>query len=168
MSNRTKHKILKELHKVYNNNPDYPDNKVLGILSRSLSFNSLKDNLHISDSKLTKNLEYLFLNDEVHVHHKNCSKEHLNYKLTEKGRKSLFFDYYYNKIWFRDKTFVIGIISILFTIIISVLSYYKDSSAEEKSIQLDNRIENLEKKLNNITPTSSITPAKFPPPSPTP
>ena len=125
MSNKRKHYILKELNKVSNNNPDYPDNKVLGIISRSLPFNHLKDNLNISDSELTKNIEYLVINEEVQRLHQNACKEDLNYKLTEKGRKSLYSDFYYNKIWYRDKIFVIGILSILVPIIIFLVQSYQ-------------------------------------------
>ncbi|KMQ72492.1 hypothetical protein [Chryseobacterium koreense] len=117
MSNKTKHYILKELNKVYNNNPDYYDNEVLGILSRSISFNQLKNNLNVPDSELTKNLEYLIINEEVQRLDKNASEKDLNFKLTEKGRKSFYSDFYYNKFWYRDRTFVIEIIAILVAII---------------------------------------------------
>lgn len=149
MSNTIKHKILKELHSVYNNNPEWSDDKPLGIISRSLSFNYLKEKLNISDFKLNQNLQYLILNGEVGELHKNSENQHFNFKLLERGCKSFYAKYYYNKVWFRNQKFIITIIPILISLIAIAVNYYKDNSAARKSIELENRIINIEKKLAN-------------------
>lgn len=155
MSNIIKHKILKELHKVYYNNPHLPDDKLSGFIGRSLSFDHLKQRLKISDLKLNQNLEYLVLNDEVFKLHKHSENQHTNYKLNENGRKSFYAKSYYSKVWFMNKTFIISIISILISLLAIGLNYYKDNSSAKKSIELENRIINIEKKLNNPKKTSA-------------
>lgn len=150
MSNTIKHKILKELHNVYNNNPDLPDDDLIGIISRSLSFDYLKEKLNVSESELDQNLKYLVLNGEVEELHKNSINKHLNFKLMETGCKSFYTRYYYNKVWFRDRKFLITIIPILISLIAIAVNYYVDNSATIKSIELENRILSIEKKLDKI------------------
>ena len=48
MNNIYKHKILKELIKVSDNNPELDDTKILAQISRSLSFKYLFEKIRIS------------------------------------------------------------------------------------------------------------------------
>lgn len=146
MSNLYKHKILKELNIVYNNNPDLRYDEILKILGRSLSFNYLKEKLRISESKLKKNLQFLVLNEEVDELSKTAEQQHLNYKLSKIGRKSYYSNNYYNKTWFMDKSFIISLITVMISLFALSISYFSNNSSVQKITELENRILNLEKK----------------------
>lgn len=150
MSNLIRHKILKELHKVYFNNPHLPNDSFLSTVCKSLSFDDLKEKLLISDNKLKENLEFLVLNNEVDKHHKNSKNQYLNYKLNEIGLKTFYSKFYFNNTWFMNKTFVISIIAIIISLSSLCLNYYKDNSSTKKTSELENRIIQLEKKIEKL------------------
>lgn len=119
MNHLNNHNLLKELNKVYYNSGDLHKDTFLQTLSQSLSFNYLKQTLGISEKKLDESIQFLVINRNIDEHCRNSEKNHLNYKLNEKGRNSLINMYYYNKLWFKDKKFIINLI---ITLLISILS----------------------------------------------
>lgn len=98
MNNIYKHKILKELIKVSDNNPELDDTNILAQISRSLSFKYLFEKIRISTKNLDENLKFLALNNEIIIFDKN-SDYSSNYKITENGKKAYYQKFYKKDIW---------------------------------------------------------------------
>ena len=147
MNNIYKHKILKELLKVSENNPTLDDSKILAKLSRSLSFKYLSDKIRIPTKKLDENLKFLALNNEIRIFDKNCDHISLNYIITENGKKAYYQKLYKKDIWYYKLSNWISIISLLIALIGIWINFNKTRAESEEILKLSKKIEILETKL---------------------
>ena len=146
MNNIYKHKILKELIKVSDNNPELDDTKILAQISRSLSFKYLFEKIRISTKNLDENLKFLALNNEIIIFDKN-SDYSSNYKITENGKKAYYQKSYKKDIWYYKLSNWISIISLLIALIGIWINFSKPRGESEEILKLAKKIEVLEIKL---------------------
>ena len=146
MNNIYKHKILKELIKVSDNNPELDDTKILAQISRSLSFKYLSEKIRISTKNLDENLKFLALNNEIIIFDKN-SDYSSNYKITENGKKAYYQKFYKKDIWYYKLSNWISIISLLIALIGIWINFSKPRGESEEILKLAKKIEVLEIKL---------------------
>lgn len=150
MVNKNRHEILKSLEKVYLNN-QYNKNisETIKTISSSLSFNDLQKKTKISDINLNRQLTFLILNGDVtKLSDDNPeNKESVNFRLTEKGFKSYVSNSYLNENWYRKTAIWISIISPLIAILSTYYTYHNNRNNAEKVMNLENKIELLEKSI---------------------